>query len=128
MAPSYLVKKCDIYYFRHYVSIQIQNIVGKKEFLKTLKVTKKSVAVQISREIKIVFDMIMEKAQYKPTITWKEIRSVVDRAFDVIYEKYVKNVDLYGPGYKDGYDPFNYIPPEYQEYVLLEDGVQKRTL
>ena len=57
MAPSYLVKKCDFYYFRHYVPIQIQKLVGNKEFLKTLKVTKKSVAVKISREMKIAFDM-----------------------------------------------------------------------
>jgi hypothetical protein len=121
MAASYLVKKSDTYYFRHYVPVQIQNIVGKKEFLKTLKVTKKSLAVKISREIKIVFDMIMNKTQHIPSITWKEIRSAVDRAFDVIYEKYVKNVDLHGPGYKDEYDPLNYIPPEYQEYVFLED-------
>jgi hypothetical protein len=121
MAPSYLVKKCDIYYFRHYIPIQIQKLVGKREFLRTLKVTKKSIAVKISREIKIAFDMIMEKTQHTPSITWKEIRSAVDCAFDVIYEKYVKNIDLHGPGYRDEYDPLNYIPPEYQEYVLLED-------
>jgi hypothetical protein len=33
MAPSYLVKKNDIYYFRHYIPIQIQTTLGRKEFI-----------------------------------------------------------------------------------------------
>lgn len=121
MAASYLVKKSDIYYFRHYIPERIQPILGKKEFVRSLKVTNKSLAVKISREIKILFDSIMDRTQQVPSVTWKEIQEAVDRAFDGIYKKYVTNVDTYGPSYKDGYDPLNYIPPEYQEHVLLRD-------
>ena len=114
MAASYLVKKSDIYYFRHYIPERIQPILGKKEFVRSLKVTNKSLAVKISREIKILFDSIMDKTQQVPSVTWKEIREAVGRAFDGLYRKYVTNVDTYGPSYRDGYDPLNYIPPEWR--------------
>ncbi|CAK8713683.1 MAG: hypothetical protein CDV28_101137 [Candidatus Electronema aureum] len=49
MAASYLVKKGDTYYFRHYIPAAAQHL-GKKEFIKTLKVSRKSEAIEISRE------------------------------------------------------------------------------
>ena len=67
----------------------------------------------------------MENVQRKPSATWKEIRESVDKAFQLIYQKYLKNQDIYGPSYDDGYDPLNYIPPEYEEHVLLRDEVIK---
>lgn len=85
MASSYLVKKADTYYFRHYVPVENQAILKRKELVKTLKVTKKALAVSISRELKIVFDAIMKNTQNQPSITWKEIRDVIDRAFEIIY-------------------------------------------
>jgi len=119
MASAYLVKKGDIYYFRHYIPLKVQLIVCKKEFIRTLKVTQKNLAVKIARELKIIFDSIMDKST--PSITWKQICGTVDHAFDKIYEKYVQGVDTYGPGHTDNYDPLNYIPPEYEEYVLRDD-------
>jgi hypothetical protein len=121
MAASYLVKKSDINYFWHYIPERIQPILGKKEFLRSLKVTNKSFSVKISREIKTLFDSIMDQTQQMPSVTWEEIREPVDRAFDGLFRKYVTNVGTYGPSYRDGYDPLNYIPPEYQEHVLLRD-------
>jgi hypothetical protein len=50
----------------------------------------------------------MENVQRKPSATWKEIREAVDKAFELIYQKYLKNHDIYGPSY-DG--------------VMIESGV-----
>lgn len=122
MAASYLVKKNDTYYFRHYIPIQNQLTLGKKEFIKTLRVTQKGIAVKISRELKVVFDSVMDKTSKQPTITWKEIRVVVDQAFDIIHQKYTKGVDEHGPGFDDGYNPYDYMPIEYEQEVLVGDS------
>ena len=84
MAPSYLVKKNDIFYFRHYIPATIQKILGKKEYLLSLRVSRKGTAIKIAREIKIIFDCVMENVQRKPSATWKEIRESVEKAFQVI--------------------------------------------
>lgn len=125
MAASYLVKKSDTYYFRHYIPTQNQKQFGKKEFIKTLKVSRKSTAVRLSRELKIVFDLAMEKAAKQPSITWQEIRDTVDRAFDIIYKRYTQNVEIHGPDFNDNYEPYHYIPPEYEQFVLIEDSTME---
>ena len=121
MAPSYLVKKSDFFYFRHYIPTSIQKIVGKKEYLLSLRVSRKPVAIQIAREIKIVFDSVMKNVRHDPLITWKEIRKTVDNAFDIIYQKYIDNYEIHGPSHKDEYEPLNFIPPEYEELVLTKN-------
>ena len=121
MAANYLVRKGDTYYFRHCVPAAAQHL-GKREFIKTLKVSRKSEAVQISRELKIIFDLIMKKSERNPSITWNQIRQSVDQAFDVIYKKYVQSVGIYGPDFNDEYDPLKFIPPEYEQYLVIEDS------
>ncbi len=59
MAANYLVRKGDTYYFRHCVPAAAQHL-GKREFIKTLKVSRKIEAIRISREIKIIFDLIIK--------------------------------------------------------------------
>jgi len=68
MAASYLVKKADTYYFRHSLSATTRQHHGKREFIKSLKVSRKSEAVSLSRELKIVFDLVMKKSEKNPTI------------------------------------------------------------
>jgi len=52
MPPAYLIKKNDTYYFRHYIPSGNQKALdGKKEFIKTLKVSKKADAVRLSRDL-----------------------------------------------------------------------------
>ena len=63
MAASYLVKKADTYYFRHSLPQSARKVFGKREFIKTLQVNRKSEAVRLSRELKIVFDLIMKKSE-----------------------------------------------------------------
>ncbi|MGR0480399.1 MAG: tyrosine-type recombinase/integrase [Candidatus Electronema sp. V4] len=122
MAANYLVRKGDTYYFRHYIPAAAQHL-GKKELIKTLKVSRKSEAVSLSRELKIIFDLIMKKTEKNPAITWQEIRQYVDQAFDIIYERYVQSIETYGPDYNDEYDnPLNFIPQEYEQYLTLEDS------
>ncbi|MGX9728143.1 MAG: DUF6538 domain-containing protein [Candidatus Electronema sp. VV] len=121
MAASYLVKKTDTYYFRHYIPAAAQHL-GKKELIKTLKVSRKNEAVRLSRELKIVFDLVMKKSEKNPLITWKEIRQAVDHAFDIIYQRYVRDVETHGPDFNDEYDPLKFIPPDYEQYIALEDS------
>ncbi len=83
MAANYLIRKGDTYYFRHSLPQSARKVFGKKEFIKTLQVNRKSEAVRLSRELKIVFDLIMKKSENNPAITWKEIRQAVDHAFDI---------------------------------------------
>ena len=123
MPPAYLVKKNDTYYFRHYIPSGIQKVLGgKKEFIKTLKVSRKTDAVRLSRELKIVFDLIMTKSATNPAITWKQIREAVDQAFDIIYQRFVKSVETHGPNFNDEYDPLKFIPPDYSQYIALNDS------
>lgn len=123
MPPAYLIKKHDTYYFRHYIPSDNQKALGgKKEFIKTLKVSKKSDAVRLSRELKIVFDLIMTKSAKNPAITWQQIRQAVDQAFDIIYQRFVKSVETHGPNFNDEYDPLKFIPPDYSQYIALNDS------
>ncbi len=78
--------------------------------------------MSLSRELKIVFDLVMKKAEKNQTITWKDIRQAVDHAFDIIYQRYVQAVETHGPDYNDQYDPLKFIPPEYDQYIRLEDS------
>lgn len=53
MSPSYLLKKNDTDYFRYYIYIPSDNqkaLDDKKEFIKTLKDSKKTDAVRLSYE------------------------------------------------------------------------------
>lgn len=122
MAASYLVKKADTYYFRHSLPATTRQHHGKREFIKSLKVSRKADAVSLSRELKIVFDLVMKKSEKNPIITWKEIRQAVDHAFDIIYQRYVQAVETHGPNFNDEYDPLKFIPPDYSQYIALEDS------
>jgi hypothetical protein len=107
MAASYLVKKADTYYFRHSLPLTTRQHHGKREFIKSLKVSRKSEAVSLSRELKIVFDLVMKKSEKNPLITWKEIRQAVE---------------THGPDFNDDYDPLKFIPPEYDQFIRLDDS------
>jgi hypothetical protein len=122
MAASYLVKKADTYYFRHSLPATTRKHHGKREFIKSLKVSRKSEAVSLSRELKIAFDLVMKKSERNPSITWKDIRQAVDHAFDIIYQRYVRDVETHGPDFNDEYDPLKFIPPDYEQYIALEDS------
>ncbi|MGX9727447.1 MAG: DUF6538 domain-containing protein [Candidatus Electronema sp. VV] len=122
MAASYLVKKADTYFFRHSLPATTRQHHGKREFIKSLKVSRKNEAVRLSRELKIVFDLIMKKSEKNPAITWKEIRQAVDHAFDIIYQRYVRDVETHGPDFNDEYDPLKFIPPDYEQFIVLEDS------
>ncbi|CAK8722919.1 MAG: hypothetical protein CDV28_1601 [Candidatus Electronema aureum] len=122
MAASYLVKKADTYYFRHSLPATTRQHHGKREFIKSLKVSRKSEAVSLSRELKIVFDLVMKKSEKNPLITWKEIRQAVDHAFDIIYQRYVHAVEKHGPDFNDDYNPLKFIPPEYDQFIRLDDS------
>ena len=122
MAAAYLVKKADTYYFRHSLPESTRKHFGKREFVKTLKVSRKADAVRLSRELKIIFDLVMEKINKNQSITWSQVRQAVDQAFDIIYKRYVQAVETYGPDYNDEYNPLNFIPPEYDQYIHLNDS------
>ncbi|MGR0482048.1 MAG: tyrosine-type recombinase/integrase [Candidatus Electronema sp. V4] len=122
MAASYIVKKADTYFFRHSLPATTRQHHGKREFIKSLKVSRKSEAIKISRELKIIFDLVMKKSEKNPLITWKEIRQTVDHAFDIIYQRYVRAVETHGPDFNDEYDPLKFIPPDYEQFIVLEDS------
>lgn len=64
----------------------------------------------------------MKKSERNPSITWKDIRQAVDHAFDIIYQRYVRDVETHGPDFNDEYDPLKFIPPDYEQYIALEDS------
>ncbi len=106
MAANYLIRKGDMYYFSHCVPAAAQHL-GKREFIKTLKVKE---------------ERICSNFKINLNITWNQIRQFVHQAFDVIYKKYVQSVGIYGHDFKDEYDPLKFIPPECEQYLAVEDS------
>jgi len=64
----------------------------------------------------------MKKSERSPLITWQQIRLAVDEAFALIYKKYVDSVETVGPSYNDEYNSLNYIPHEYEQYLVIDDS------
>lgn len=96
MAAVYIIRKNDTYYFRQCLSQSARNRFNKYEFLKSLRVSKRKDALVLSRELKIAFDQIFNKAMKKHSVTWKQIRDAVNEAFEIIFQKFVKSVNDYG--------------------------------
>ncbi|WP_417908908.1 tyrosine-type recombinase/integrase [Candidatus Electronema sp. PJ] len=64
----------------------------------------------------------MKRTEKNPLITWKEIRQTVDHAFDIIYQRYVQAVETHDPDFNDEYDHIKFIPPDYNQYIALEES------
>uniref|UniRef100_UPI004056DEFE hypothetical protein n=1 Tax=Candidatus Electronema sp. TaxID=2698783 RepID=UPI004056DEFE len=121
MAAAYIIRKNDTYYFRQCLSQSARNRFNKYEFSKSLRVNRKKDAIVLSREIKIAFDQIFNKAMRKPSVTWQQIRDAVNEAFEVIFQRFVKSANLYGKKYDDNYNSLNFIPTDYDQLLITED-------
>ena len=121
MAAAYIIQKNDTYYFRQSLPQSARNRFNKYEFLKSLRVNRKKDAIILSREIKIAFDQIFNKAMRKHSVTWQQIRDAVNEAFEIIFKNFVKYANDYGPTYNDSYDSLKFIPPEYKQFLVVGD-------
>ncbi|MGX9728621.1 MAG: hypothetical protein ACTFAK_15300 [Candidatus Electronema sp. VV] len=121
MAAAYIIRKNNTYYFRQCLSQSARNRFNEYEFSKSLRVNRKKDAIVLSREIKIAFDQIFNKAMRKPSVTWQQIRDAVNEAFEIIFQRFVKSANIYGKKYDDNYNSLNFIPTDYDHLLIAED-------
>ena len=89
MAAAFITRKYDTYYFRQSLPQAARNRFNKYEFLKSLRVSKRKDALVLSRELKIAFDQIFNKAMRKHPVTWQQIRDAVNEVFEIIFKNFV---------------------------------------
>jgi hypothetical protein len=121
MAAAFITRKHDTYYSRQSLPQSARNRFNKYEFLKSLRVSKRKDALVLSRELKIALDQIFNKAMRKHSVTWQQIRDEVNEAFEIIFNKFLKSANDYGPTYNDSYDSLKFIPPEYEQFLVVGD-------
>jgi hypothetical protein len=110
MAAAFITRKYDTYYFRQCLPQSARNRFNKYELLKSLKVNKRKDALVLSREFKIAFDQIFNKAMRKHSVAWQQIRDAVNEAFEIIFKNFVKSAIDYVPTHNHSYDSLKFIP------------------
>lgn len=71
--------------------------------------------------IKIAFDQIFNKAMRKPSVAWQQIRDAINEAFEIIFKNFVKSANDYCQTYNDSYDSLKFVPPEYEQFLVVGD-------
>ena len=90
-APSYLVKKQDTYYFRQAIPQSIKSTMGKREIVKSLGVSDKSLAVRIAREFKVNLDDVVDQIISNPLTNAQMAVDFLDQSLKRIKFKYAES-------------------------------------
>ena len=89
--PSYLLKKNDTYYFRQAWPQSVQSQIGKKEVIKSLGVSDKSLAVRMARELKVNLDDVVDRLLTQSLTTPQVAVDFLNSSLSQIKVKYQSN-------------------------------------
>lgn len=111
--PSYLSRnRFGSFYFRVVFPSSVCAILGRKETRKSLKTYNKSLAVSMSVEFQQINQHLFNKI-IRDTMKWGEVRKILDRVADHLFNKYVEKVESDGFDFEDRYSLAKILPEAY---------------